>query len=80
MSVDRNGMNIRKSGKLSKISQKILGKIREFCPEIAVATLVHCCAFIPFLDSFSRLLSLLPNTTLLLNMSLCFIATTGSTY
>ena len=35
-------MNIRENhGEMSSISRKILGKIREFCPEIAVAALLR---------------------------------------
>ena len=40
ISVERIDMNIRvNQGEMSSISQIISRKIREFCPEIAVATL-----------------------------------------
>ena len=46
ISVKRNDMNMRKNqGEVGSISQKISVEIREFCPEIAVATLRaywHC--------------------------------------
>jgi len=39
-SVERNGKNIKENqGEMSSISQKISGKIRKFCLNIAVATL-----------------------------------------
>ena len=40
-SVERNDKNIRDNwGRVNNILQKVSGKLREFCPEMAVATLL----------------------------------------